>query len=336
MLRRTLLKAVTVSKNRRRILLALLTLTTLSGYSSYLLLDTLYAADDADAVAAPLPVIAMPVVEIETDEAVVAPLPGAAVAETAPAQPREPVILAEGRAALLLSTLMLERGREKFSKMTAYTAKFFKRELVAGTMDGGQQMNIKIRHAPFSIYMKWLTGDKGREVLYVEGQNDGEMIVKMGGIKGRLLPAMKLDPYGSLALSKSRHPVTRLGLVNLADEVLIHRHEELQREPLACTCWMADHASFNERPCYCVSVEYPSPDIKKEYRKSVLLLDKEWMVPVSIQNYSWAGSEQADLTGAELDEATLIEHYGYSEINILPEIADAEFDRKNGDYNLRR
>ncbi len=39
-----------------------------------------------------------------------------------------------------------------------YTAQFTKQELVAGELTEEQSIYVKIRHQPFSIYLKWLTG----------------------------------------------------------------------------------------------------------------------------------------------------------------------------------
>jgi hypothetical protein len=70
-----------------------------------------------------------------------------------------------------------------------------------------QTIQLKLRHKPYGVYMKWLEGgDVGRELLFAEGQYDDKMQVRLGGRKA-VLPVMKLDPNGSLAMKESRHPV---------------------------------------------------------------------------------------------------------------------------------
>ena len=76
---------------------------------------------------------------------------------------------------------ILEKGLEFLSKTPHYTAQFVKKELVNGELLDEQEMEMKVRHAPFSVYLKWVTGEAGREVLYVEGQNDGRMKAHPGG-----------------------------------------------------------------------------------------------------------------------------------------------------------
>ena len=110
--------------------------------------------------------------------------------------------------ALLLELLLLERGQLRFADIPTYTATFHKRERIDGELQDLEVTRIKVRHEPFSVYMKWIVGDKGQELLYVDGENDDKILVKLGGLKGRLLPAVKVDPYGSQAKSQSRHPIT--------------------------------------------------------------------------------------------------------------------------------
>ena len=236
-----------------------------------------------------------------------------------------------GRIALLLNLLLLEKGRDRFAKVSGYTATFYKKERVAGTDLDGQVMRVKMRHRPFSVYMKWLVGDKGRELLYVDGKNNGKIIVKVGGVKGRLLPALKLDPTGSLAMKESRYPVTMAGLLRLSETLIGYRRNELHAEG-GTHCRMIDNQQFNKRPCYCFIVTYDSPAASKEYRKSITFLDKELLMPVCVKNYGWPVGEAA----GDLDKTTLIEHYAYTNIRVTQQLADSDFARSNRNYHFRR
>ena len=243
-------------------------------------------------------------------------------------------MLAQGKAAMMLNLLLLEKGYAQFSKFSDYTATFFKRERVDGILGDGQIVNIKVRHEPFSIYMKWVVGDRGREVLYVDGENDGKLLVKKGGFAGRLLGALKLDPDGSLAMKESRHPVTRAGLLNLVGELIKHRRKEvLLKEGFKCV--MLDNQEVNQRPCYGFVLEFDDRTVSRIYRKSVLYLDKELLVPLHLQNYTWPEKE-GEIDAQNLDAETIIEHYTFSNIKLNQNLADPDFDRTNENYSLRR
>lgn len=252
--------------------------------------------------------------------------------ETAPAAAQADAL--QGRWALRFNLLLLEKGAEQFKNVANYTATFLKQERVDGSICDPQVMELKLRHRPFSVYMRWFVGDKGREVLYVDNENDGKMLVKLGGLKGRLLPVMRLDPNGSMALRESRHAITNVGLLNLARKIITYRRQELEAG-VRIRCVMTDDQSFDKRPCYCFVVEYPDQETSNVYRKSVQYIDKELSLPVCIKNYTWP--DTADEANADhLDELTLVEHYQYSDIRLNSALSDTDFDVANSDYHFRR
>ncbi|MEM9470251.1 MAG: DUF1571 domain-containing protein, partial [Pseudomonadota bacterium] len=82
-----------------------------------------------------------------------------------------------------------------------------------------QQMQIRVRHRPFSIYMKFVQPNPGQEVLYVENQNDGKLVALASGWKRRI-GKLNLDPNGAMAMRDQRHPITKAGIRNLAAELV--------------------------------------------------------------------------------------------------------------------
>lgn len=236
-----------------------------------------------------------------------------------------------GRMALLMNVLLLEKAATILEQLPGYTATFSKQELVADELGDQQVMRLKVRHEPFSVYMKWTVGHKGRELLYVDGQNDGRMLVKLGGWKSRL-PALKLDPAGSMAMKESRYPITKAGLLKLVHESLAIRQADLEKTE-GVGCQMIEAQEFSGRPCYVFVVEYANPGVSKDYRKSEMLIDRELGVPVLVRNYTWpVGTSDTD--PASLDGATLVEFYTFRDIKFQKEIARGEFDRGNEAYRF--
>jgi Protein of unknown function (DUF1571) len=153
----------------------------------------------------------------------IAPLPADSVAHSrrSPVRAERPVAVklamrpedsaAEANLALLqLHFQLLQQGRERFARTPGYLATFVRRERIGSVLLDPVSMQIKVRHSPFSVYLKWLSDDPGKELLYVEGTNDGQMLVRLGGFKGKILPAFNVDPLGSLAMSRSRYPVQNI------------------------------------------------------------------------------------------------------------------------------
>ncbi|MBC8113964.1 MAG: DUF1571 domain-containing protein, partial [Candidatus Saccharimonas sp.] len=175
--------------------------------------------------------------------------------------------------ALLKKVELLEKGIAFLMQTPDYTAQFSKLEVVGGELLEEQTMLIKLTHKPFSVYMKWMDYDTGREVIYGEGLNDGNLLVHAGGWKARL-PAISMEPDSSLAMRESRHPITNVGLLNLAKKIVDAHRLDLAHKSFA-RCEQTEDQSVNGRDCLCFVTEYNNGKTSKEYRKSIVLIDKE-------------------------------------------------------------
>jgi hypothetical protein len=236
-----------------------------------------------------------------------------------------------GKFAMQVNVLVLQEGIAKFSQVPDYTAMFTKQERIGGDLNDIEQISLKVRQAPLSIYMKWHSGQKGQQVIYVEGQNEGKMLVKPGGVKGRLTGTLSLDPLDDLAMAQARYPVMVVGLKSVAERIIQYQQEQIDKGN-GYVCEFRDDAVYDERPCYRCLVVYASREASPEYRKSEILIDKQLQMPVVLKNYTW--SDDADPT--MLDELTLLEQYAYSEIKIEQKLADGDFDKMNEAYNMGR
>ena len=206
---------------------------------------------------------------------------------------------------------LLEKGVQFLEKTPDYTATFVKQELVNGDLLDEQEMEMKVRHAPFSVYLKWTTGEVGREVLFVDGANNGKMTAHGGGWKARL-PAVSIEPTCGLAMAESRYPVNKAGLFELAKMMLqIHKDDLAQKKISRCEK-LVDQV-FDGRPCHAYLIEYRDRSVSENYRKSISLIDKEWSIPVYTRNFGWL-NDNAPENPEELDTASLLEFYSYSSI----------------------
>ena len=265
---------------------------------------------------------------------VVGPTPTSeAVADDA-AKPGTPAIPQglSGRMALLMNIVMLEKGTAVLEGLTGYTAVFSKQERIGGKLLKEQIMQLKLRHRPFSVYMKWTKLYKGQQVLYVDGQNGGKMIVKLGGWKKRL-PALKLDPTGKTAMKENRYPITKAGVLGMIREALKLRRADIEHADQV-RCRMTEDVEFAGRPCWGFVVEYADRKASPSYRKAEMLIDKEWSVPVMVRNFTWPEDDKKVDDESKLDEDTLLEYYTFRDFEFMREIAQGEFDRKNKAYRF--
>lgn len=241
-----------------------------------------------------------------------------------------------GRMAVLMQVLLLEKGLEWIKNNPAYTATFYKKERIGANLTDDQFISLKLRNEPFSVYMKWIKGnDEGQEILYVDGENNNEMLVKVGGVGGRMLPALKLDPHGSMAMSKARYPVTKLGFKQMLEEILQFRRTDLANMS-GVKCRMLEDQQIDGRECYCFIVEYGSPERSEIFRKSVIYLDEENGMPVCVKNFGWLTGEQQQLDPKEADKESLLEFYSFSDVSFENKLASADFSRENENYHFKR
>jgi hypothetical protein len=230
---------------------------------------------------------------------------------------------------------LLKSGRDRFSQIPAYSATFIKRERIGSELSPPTTLELKVRHQPFAVYLKWVEGQGvGKEVLFKEGENDGNMLVRLGGVKGRLIPAFKLDASGVLAMNESRYPVTKAGILGLTESLIAHRVQELQDQIYPRARQEAD-GFCDGRRCAVYIFEFTDKDRSPEYRKSIQFLDRQWNVPLLVENYTWPDPGQHP-EGAALDEATLIEYYKYANVVVDGRLTDDDFSPSNPEYRFRR
>jgi len=226
----------------------------------------------------------------------------------------------------------LQRGRRFLETVPSYTVQLTKQEVVHGELLDEQTISLKCRHQPFSVYMLWLTGDAGREVLYVEGANHGKLIGHDGGWKARI-PALSLSPTSTLAMRDTRYPASIAGMMGLIDIMSDIHRRDLELSNVA-DCRLDRTAEFDGRHCNAFTTVYKSGETSPLYRKSITLIDQEWNVPLWSRHYGWP-EHATNATGDELDEATLIESYQFAELDLSAHLTDADFDRHNEEYHFR-
>jgi hypothetical protein len=235
--------------------------------------------------------------------------------------------------ALQFTLLLLNDGARFLENCASYSVQFSKQERLNGDLTEDQIIDMKVRHEPyFSVYMKWRNGDRGRQVLYSDEYEDGQMVVKLGGFKGRLLPAIKLDPKGARAMSESRYPVTEAGILGMLKQIQKHRQEDI-RHGHSVTCRRLPNQVFDQRNCYCFEFVYDSQEHSPVYRRSVILIDTRYHIPLMARNYTWA-KDAGDLTAEELDERTLVENYAFTSLNFGSELLAKDFSRDNPKYRM--
>lgn len=233
---------------------------------------------------------------------------------------------------LKFCTLMLKDGERFMESVDDYTVVFNKEERIDGDLQEPQSIDVKVQHAPhFAVYMKWKTGPRGQQLLYSDQYDDGNMVVKFGGIK-RFLPGIKLDPNCAAAMAESRYPVTEAGILAMIRQIVAHREQDLKQKD-GVHCVRLPDQEFDNRQCYVFLFTYDSPEVSSKYRKSVITIDADLHIPVMVRNFTW-GTDVEGLSELELDKATLIENYSFTKLDVASDLVAVDFSRDNPRYRM--
>lgn len=233
----------------------------------------------------------------------------------------------------------LQRARRSLahcqSSVNDYTALLIKRERIGDTLSPHEYMAVKIRTRkiangqvvkPLSVYLNFVkpASVKGREVLFVEGRNNGNLVAHEGGFKGRFLPTVNLPPTGMLAMRGQRYPMTEIGIENLLTK-LIERGEQAKRLP-DVTATMQTGIKINKRPCRLLTVTQPTRRPEILFYEAKVYLDEELNMPIRYVAYDWPKPNSKKLD--------VIEEYNYLNLKLNVGLTDADFDPNNSSYNF--
>lgn len=224
---------------------------------------------------------------------------------------------------------IMKRCEDRYRNVYDYTAKFVKQEAdrSTGELSEVQYHDLKLRGAPFSVYMHWLEPNSGQEVIFIEGLNNNKILTHTTGIAKALTGTLKLDPDSSTAMKGQRHSIREIGIGSLIRQ-LIH-HWEFDRRFRDCKVEVG-HVKINGRPCWRIVVSHPVPDQGKYmFHTAKVYVDKELELPIRFEGYAWP-------TGNLEELGPLQESYTYVDLRVNVGLSDMDFSTSNPRYQYSR
>jgi hypothetical protein len=196
-----------------------------------------------------------------------------------------------------------------------YTCLFTKIEqLPTGVVTPEQQIEVLFKEAPFSVVMNFVkNAGPAQKILYVQGQNNGEVIIRPAGLISLVAPSVSRPANGPDALRNSRKTIDQFGLGNslvmLRDVALkarsngelIHLKYLGEREVDGRKTFVFERRIVENTARY--------PDSICIYH-----LDQEWLLPTAVTCLSADG--------------TLLGKYLFSNLKINTGLTDQQFTRK--------
>jgi hypothetical protein len=199
-----------------------------------------------------------------------------------------------------------------------YTCTFQKQERIDGDLGDLQNISMRVLSQPFAVYMYFNQPYTGREVLYVDGQHNNDLMVLDCGFK-RHLGKLSLDPKGTFAMSGQKYPITNAGIrylvaeyISVATADLQYGESEVKVDP---------NQKIGSHPATMVQVTHPVP--RKNFRSYIsrVFLDNELRLPIHYDAYSWPEKPG--------DSPALEERYTYANVKLNTGLTAADFDDKN-------
>lgn len=224
-------------------------------------------------------------------------------------------------------------GIGDIERINDYSATVVKRERIGGKVLDYEHMYVKIRQKPLSVYMYFLAPSdlKGQEVIYVEGQNNGNMMAHGVGLKNTMFGTVPLKPDGPIAMRNQRYPITELGILNMTRRLV--EVGEQDKKYGECEVKFYEGAKINgskngARVCTCIEVIHPVPRRNFLFHLARIFVDKELNLPIRYESYDWP----KEAGGAP----ELLEEYTYLNLKLNNGFTDADFDVKNPNYKFAR
>jgi len=195
-----------------------------------------------------------------------------------------------------------------------YTVTFYKQERIKGKLKKTELIDVMFREKPFSLFMKWeQNAGKIDKLLYVEGQNDNQMLVHPTGLFAGI-KSVKKNPRDREIKQTNLSTPDEFGFYRFMKS-LVDVYQTAKKNGDLKTKYLGEKMIEGRR---CLILERTLPQ-KKQYPDARLIMefDVECLLPVSLSSYDWQGK--------------LIARYSFKNIKFNVKLASNKFNPKTHD-----
>jgi hypothetical protein len=224
---------------------------------------------------------------------------------------------------LFLPLVVAYKAKDALKNVGDYECDFTKRELI-GKKLVKTSMRLKLREDPFSVYLKFIDNNPGREVLYVKGQNNGNLLVREAGIKS-IVGMLSLPPTGPDAMAESRYPVTQIGLKQML-ETIISQWEAEGKFGGVTTQKRPDSKTLTGEVCTVYEAIHAKQFKEFKFHTTRLWIDDATGMAIGVQQLGFPGKKDS--------EPPIVEEYFYGKIESNLKMTNKDFDKNNPKYSF--
>jgi hypothetical protein len=227
----------------------------------------------------------------------------------------------------LTPVLKFARAEQAYlaSSVRSFTCRLVKRERIEGNLQEHQYIDLSCQEAgqgtPMKVLLDYVAPEEvaGRRVLFVEGENEGKMVVRKGG-KGRIGNlVIKINPTSEAAQRESLLPVTEIGFHRMmAHQIdLLQSHLQADRSGTNSQVQHVRGAKVNGRTCDVIRVSHPRQSSGLEFHRAEVFIDRDLHVPTRIVAFDWPTTS---------DPAPVIAEFTYTDLKVNVEFPAETFD----------
>ena len=214
---------------------------------------------------------------------------------------------------------LLEAMEPAYARVSAYTARFIRQEVVGGRLRPREEALLKFQR-PHRLYLRWVDGPPtGRQMLY-PADAEGRVLVHEPGTLTRLFSAV-LAPDSAHVMRESRHPVTDIGIGRLVTLILENARRARHDGQLA----IVERGVSTEggRPERRLELMFSRAAEAGYYAPRVIVgIDVDTTLPVTATIFDAQGR--------------MVEDYAYRDIRLNAPLAAIDFDAANPEYRFPR
>ncbi len=221
--------------------------------------------------------------------------------------------------ALKQALQIVGKSQAALQSVKDYSATFSKKEIVGKKLIE-QTMQIKMRQKPFSVYLKFATPHKGREVIYVDGLNKGKLLAHGTGFQ-KIVGTLKLKPSSNLVMKENRYPITQIGIEKMLNAVVAIWEKQASNSQVR----YFPKAKIGKTSVRVIEVTHAKKTTTTpQFHMTRLYIDNQTQLPIRVQQYGFPKSG---------GKPPLIEQYTYSNVKTNIGLASRDFDPKNPGYD---
>ncbi len=223
---------------------------------------------------------------------------------------------------LAAAVRLAEAYLKAMDQVRDYEAVFVKKERVGKRLKT-QKMFLKLREQPFSVYIRFLQPNAGREVIYVAGRNNGYILAHGTGAEA-LAGTVRIHPYSREAMKESRYPITMAGMRNMLRKVIEQWKRELNDPDVQVTYY--PNAKLGNVACVVLQTVHTRAHHDAHFYMTRLFIDKERRLPIRVEQYGFPRKAG--------ESPPLVEEYTYLNVRVNVGLTDFDFETSNPSYDF--